>query len=352
MMILSSVTQKLKSPFALLLLAAVLAAGASWVAYAYLQQRETAIKAELAARGRTRTAPKVEVAVPKVNAAAGTVVNGATFVLREVEADLVYPDSVLAADVASVEGQKLARPVLRGRPLRLSDLVAPEIRDVSSILPSGQRALTIDIDNVNSIAQSLRPNNRVDIFLLNKGVARAGVAEEGGEHALEQATLYMQDVVVLATGSDFHDVSKADAGGTSKMVSPGEAQGREPSFDSVTLLVSPAQAARLMLGQKLGSFRLALRGSMDHAPIAMTPLRGSDVLPATGARRGNGIELIAGGRGEKLVSQLAVSPLQQMMSNAVLLQQRAAAGLPARDANGNDLAASLSTTPTPRSMPK
>ncbi|UUZ50477.1 hypothetical protein LP420_11825 [Massilia sp. B-10] len=54
---------------------------------------------------------------------------------RKVEADLVYPDTVLAADFAALEGAKLARPVLRGRPLRLTDLVVPEVKDVSSILP-------------------------------------------------------------------------------------------------------------------------------------------------------------------------------------------------------------------------
>ncbi|UUZ55955.1 RcpC/CpaB family pilus assembly protein [Massilia sp. H-1] len=133
------------------------------------------MKAEIAAKGRANVVERVAVAVPTADVPVGTVVNQTNFVARKVEADLVYPDTVLAADFAALEGAKLARPVLRGRPLRLTDLVVPEVKDVSSILPAaGRRAMTIDIDNVNSIAQTLRPNNRIDLFLMTKSTGTGG----------------------------------------------------------------------------------------------------------------------------------------------------------------------------------
>jgi len=304
---------KLKSPLVLLVIAALMAGLVAWIAYYYLQQREAAMKAEIAAKGKSQNRPHVNVAVPMANAPPGTVLNQSTFVSRPVEQDLVYPDTVLAADFPSMEGLKLARPVLRGRPLRLSDLVAPEIRDVAAILPAGQRAMTIEIDNVNSIAQTLRPNHHIDLFLMNKGARREGATEQG-EAGLDQATLFMQDMVVLATGTEFRDVSQGDEGAATRMTRPGDVPGKEKTYDTVTLLVTPKEAARLLVGQKMGSYRIALRGTKDRAPVALATLRGIDLLPGhAGNARNAGIEFIVGGSGNKLVGELAVPPSQDVL---------------------------------------
>lgn len=311
---------KFKSPLVLLLIAALMAGAVSWVAYYYLQQREAAMKAEIAAKGKLTHTPKVSVAVPIRDVGVGTVLNGASFVSRPIDEDLVYPDTILAADFPSMEGLKLARPVLHGRPVRMSDLVAPEIKDVAAILPAGRRAVTIEIDDINSIAQTLRPNHHIDLFLLSKGQKRDGGADDG-DAALEQATLYMQDVVVLATGTEFHDIRNGDAGAATKMVRPGEVPGKEKEFSTVTLLVTPGEAARLMVGQKMGSYRVTLRGTNDRSPVRLATLRGSDLLP--GARKGSnaGIEFIVGGAGsDKMVSQLSLAPSMQL---ARAMQQQA-----------------------------
>lgn len=304
---------KLKSPLVLLVIAAVMAGLVAWIAYYYLQQREVAMKEEISARGKERSRPMVNVAVPKLDASTGTVLNQENFVSRPVEADLVYPDTVLANDFPSMEGLKLARPVLHGRPVRLSDLVAPEVHDVAAILPSGQRAVTIEIDNVNSIAQTLRPNHHIDLFLMNKGTRRPG-SQEQGESNLDQATLFMQDLVVLATGTEFRDVSKTAEAATSKMARPGEVVGKEKDFDTVTLLVTPKEAARLLVGQKMGSFRVTLRGQTDRAPVELATVRGADMLPGGGDdARNAGIEFIVGGSAGKMVGELPVNPSQSML---------------------------------------
>lgn len=311
---------KLKSPLVLLLIAAIMAGAVAWAAYYYLQQKEAAMKAEIAAKGRANVVERVAVAVPTADVPVGTVVNQNNFVARKVEADLVYPDTVLAADFAALEGAKLARPVLRGRPLRLTDLVVPEVKDVSSILPPGRRAMTIDIDNVNSIAQTLRPNNRIDLFLMTKSTGTGGAGEAPDQ---EQATLYMQNMIVLATGTEFFDVNGAPAGAAEKMVRPGDVPGKETQYDSVTLLVTPLEAARLMVGQKMGSYRIVLRGAKDSDKVAMPTLRSSDFMPSALKGRDNGVEFIVGGKGDKMVSQMPTSPSQEMAARAA--RQRASA---------------------------
>lgn len=306
------VTRRLKNPLVLLLVAALLAGGAAWVTLQYLQKREAAMKEELAASGQAEAPRRVTVAVPLADAGVGTVLNLDNFVGRPVEEDLVYPDTVLADDFMAMQGMKLARPVLRGRPLRVTDLQVPEVRDVAAVLPAGRRALTIDIDNVNSIAQTLRPNHHIDIYLLSKPESPAAAGAGGGDASdkgREQVSLYMQDMVVLATGTEFADVARSDGPALEKMVRPGEIEGRrDGDYDTVTLLVTPAQAARLMVGQKLGSYRVVLRGEQDRTRIAHHTLSGADVMGSGMRARDAGIEFIVGGGSDKLISELAQAP--------------------------------------------
>lgn len=321
---------KLTSPLVLLLLAALLAGGVAWVAYAYLQQREAVIKNELTAKSRQKETPRVSVVVPKADAAIHTVLNNNSFVSRSVDEDLVYPDAIRASDFPSIEGQKLARPVLRGRPVRLSDLQVPEINDVAAVVPAGRRAMTIDIDNLNSIAQTLRPNHHVDIFLVSKAPKSEGHQGEADDRLREQASLFMQNMVVLATGKEFADVS-GNGERLSSMVRPGEVAGagdRERNFNSITLLVSPQEAARLLVGQKLGSFRLMLRGQKDQDPLQLATTLGADVLPRE-AHKGSAqsVDMIVGGRGANMVTKLpgsfvaSASPAASMPGFAALPSQ-------------------------------
>lgn len=320
----ASPLQRLKSPWVLLVLAAALAGLVAYIAYVYLQQREQSIKDEVAARTTRNQTPKVSVVVPREDARVGSVVDPAMFVSRQIDQDLVYPDTVTAGDFSEVRGQRLARPVLRGRPLRITDLQTPEVTDVASVLPAGTRAVTIEIDSVNSIAQTLRPGHRVDVFLLSK--ADQPRDSEVTEQALNQVTLFMQNLSVLATGQEFADIASGDAERTSKMVPPGAVEGaRDKGFDTITLLVSPSEAARLLVGQKMGSFRVALRGTKDESAVALRALTGGDVMPPSGKPRAGGIEFIVGGKNG---GNAALTPTLLPMG-VLSLARGAAAALPA-----------------------
>ena len=148
---------------------------------------------------------------------------------------------------------------------------------------------------MNSIAQTLRPGNFVDIFLISKAMKPKD--SDTPDEALQQAGLFMQNMQVLATGQEFRDL-RTDNAVSEKMVRPGDVQGAEKtSFDTVTLLVSIQQAAKLLVGQKMGSYRVALRGAKDNTSIEMVSVRSGDFLPASSKRRDAGVEFIVGGKG-------------------------------------------------------
>lgn len=289
-----SLLAKARSPWALLLVALLIAGGISFLTFRYLEGRELRIKQEAAAQAAGKRTPEVQVVVPVADAGIGTTVGPQTFAARSIPEDLLYQDTIKASDFEFFAGQKLAKALQQGRPLRISDLMAPEVRDVAAVVPSGKRAVTIAIDNLNSIAQTVRPGNLLDLFL----ISRAPKTVEGmPEEALDQASLFMQNMEVLAVGRDFND-PRLHEDLRQNMARPGDVQGADArDYDTVTLLVTPAQAAKLMVGQKMGSYRVALRGRNDDAAIQMSALKAGDFLPTPSKGGTDGIEFIVGGNG-------------------------------------------------------
>jgi pilus assembly protein CpaB len=288
----SGILSKLKSPWVLLLGATLLAAGVAYAAYLYLTQREARMKEDMLRRAASQQGPKTSVAVPRIDAKTGMPVELNVFVAREIDSDLVYPDTVTVKDFPNVRGQKLARDVMKGRPLRLSDLQAPEVKDVSGILPAGTRAVTIEIDDINSISQTLRAGHRIDVFLVAKVEPTKGV--EVPESARQQVSVFMQNLKVIAAGKEFQDIEAAQLQRTEKMVRPGEMRRQGEGFSTVTVLVTPKEAQRLLVGSKIGSYRVALRGKDDDATVSVAPLLAGDVMPGRNGRE-TGVEYIVGG---------------------------------------------------------
>jgi pilus assembly protein CpaB len=291
----------LKSPWVLLLGATLLAAGVAYGAFLYLGQRETRLKEEMLRRAANMQGPKAAVVVPRIDAAVGTALELDVFVARDIDADLVYPDTVAVKDFDSLRGQRLARPVQKGRPLRLSDLQVPEVKDVAGILPPGTRAVTIEIDDTNSIAQTLRAGHRVDVFLVSKFEPAKG--SEMPDSARQQVSLFIQNLKVLAAGREFQSVDPAQQRRADQMVRPGEVRREGQTFDTVTVLVTPAEAQRLLVGAKAGSYRIALRGKEDEAQIRVPPLLAGDVVPAA-PRPEPAVEIVMGGKAGGLTPAL------------------------------------------------
>ncbi|ACC73459.1 Flp pilus assembly protein CpaB [Paraburkholderia phymatum] len=277
----------------LLLLAAVLTAGAlTWFVYRYLGEREAHVRAEVAGKLALRG---IEVVVPRRDVPAGTPLSSDAFVSREIAADLVYDDMVRVDAFDAFRKAKLVRAVMHGRPLRTSDFDAPRGRDFSDMLPAGQRALTFEIDAVNSTASMLRPGNRVDMYW----VGTQAYASAGERKAVR---LLLPGVLVLATG---RSVNARDAGDVDEPASASR-------YDTVTMQVPAADAPRIVLAQKMGTLRLILRNAADDDDIAASPveLTEGDVFGAQLATRAASVEVIAGGgSGAATASVAQVAPM-------------------------------------------
>lgn len=254
--------QSLASNPWVLLVIAVLAAGllTFWVSR-FLEGREAALKARLAEEMNRQK--RVSVLVPVRDLPVGTAVGSDEFAARDVPADLVFDDVIRASEFDAVTDLKLVRAVARGRPVRRADLEALRARDFSDMLEVGKRALTIEIDSVNSAAKMLKPGNHIDLYLLTSGAAssKSMTGKPAGGDSEKTARLLLSNVVVIATGQD---VRARDLGEAfdQRAGQDGRAQDGQ-GYDSLTLSVSPEQAARISLAQKVGSLRAVLRNAAD-----------------------------------------------------------------------------------------
>ena len=229
----------------MMLLAAIgLALLATFLTTRYLASREASIAAEVTARTQ-KGGPRVAVAVPTRDMQIGMVLADNSVAAREVPSDLIYPNAILADDFDKYKGQALIRSVLKGRPLLKTDL-RPEVADFSGTLADGIRAITVDIDELNAVAHMVQPGNRVDLML-------AMQREEGGQTVVP----FMDRMKVLATGQRVVQESDEKTPGSRKT----------STYSTLTLEVTPAQAARLTLAQNIGKLRYVLRNEKDEGSV-------------------------------------------------------------------------------------
>ena len=105
--------------------------------------------------------------------------------------DFVEPGA--AVDIDSVVGQIAAVPIKKGEQILLNKLnhPGPETGIALQVAP-GKRAITISVDEIRAVAKLIRPGDRVDIY--------AAVDVGKGSNQRREVTLFMGDVVILATG--------------------------------------------------------------------------------------------------------------------------------------------------------
>lgn len=287
----------LANSWVLLFLAVLVAGGLTFLLYKYLNDRENKLKADIAAQ---TVRAGVQVVVPAYDVPVGTPLSSSVFVAREIPGDLVYEDMIRPDDFEKYRTSRLVKPVRRGLPLRAADIDALRGRDFSDVLPAGQRALTVEIDTVNSTALLLRPGNRVDLYWVGRGFR-----EDHASDDKKVAQLLMPDVLVLATGQDTRPRDAGEAAQQDPANANSSAMSRQQGmgYTTVTLQLPVDDVARVALAQKIGGLRLILRNTDDKGHDGPPLVQESDVFvdPTRGTlATGKGpaaqvVEVISGG---------------------------------------------------------
>jgi pilus assembly protein CpaB len=304
---------KVNKTWLMLAVAIVLSLLTTWLTLQYLKHKEESIEAEVSERAKQERGATVSVVVPTRDYPAGVVLEENMVAARPVPSDFVYDDAILASQFDSFKGQVLLRPVVRGKPLRKAD-VQEMFADFSDTLKVGKRAMTINVDEINSVSHMIEPGNLVDLMLVlpsageTVGAGTHGAGTGGGGPTVVP---FLDQVKVLATGQRItHDDPGA---GPEK---------RKISYSNVTLEVTPAQAARLTLATDLGKIRAILRNEKDKQDLDYDSINAGNLLEdvrerarraalakpkdaeADGFRRSTSsyVQYIIGGRGNNDIS--------------------------------------------------
>lgn len=239
----------------------------------HLIQRRMAQLEEEAHRGQQT----VNVVVAKRNMERGEPISSDAMAVRAVPREFVHADAVRPDQFGALERQRLAVPLKRGDVLLPIHSEGNGGQVFSATLKKGMRALTFEVDNVNSISGMLRPGDRIDLIYTARPV------EPGSSGSGDVTAPLMSNVPILAT--DQH-LSKRD-------------DGKERSFSTVTLEVTPYDADRIIVAKASGHLTALLRHPEDELANGTRALTAANI-----ASRGDGkaalgpsIEYIVGGSG-------------------------------------------------------
>ncbi len=127
---------------------------------------------------------------------------------------------------------------------------------LSTLIAPGMRATTIRVNDITGVAGFVLPGDRVDI-LLTRDPTGGGKRRAG---ANLQTDVFLQNMKVLAIAQDAN-----------------EDRNKPAVVKAVTLEVTPTQAQKLTLAQKLGSLSLALRHVNTVDAIAPQSVKARDL---------------------------------------------------------------------------
>lgn len=192
---------------------------------------------------RPREEAGVRVAIASANAGRGAVLT------REMIRIEYWPSNAVVSGLhdehADVVDRCVLHPIEAGEPIlefKLAPLQAGS--GLHSMIPSGMRAFTIKTTDTAGVAGFVLPGSRVDV-LLNMLERSSSSHKHGGGITI---TL-LQNVEVLAVAQ--------------QLEAPSENRVDLDELKSVTLLVTPHQAAKLNVAISKGTLHLALRNPQD-----------------------------------------------------------------------------------------
>ena len=193
-----------------------------------------------------KTEPMVDVVVPSQNLLRGDTVSESVMSVRKIPAQYVDTNSVTAESFDRAQGQRLDFDIDAGTALLWAHLEGGISPTFSGRVPDGFRALTVRVDEINSVSGFLQPQDRIDLLFTH------------GSGDKQRIRPLIENLTVIATGIQ----TMVDKSNFSS----------QRGFTTITVQVNPLEAKKITLAQQIGSLTAVLRNPEDTKAV------GSDVL--------------------------------------------------------------------------
>ncbi|MGE5247549.1 MAG: Flp pilus assembly protein CpaB [Verrucomicrobiota bacterium] len=201
-------------------------------------------------RDLRRESNPVDVVVASVSIPEGETFTDSNLARKAVPASGTGRRNVPAAEFELLLGASAKNPIAPGEPILWTDVQEPfDTEAFSKLIRPGRRALTVSADASSSFAGLLLPGDRVDIL--------AGSAET-------KNGIWVRDIPVIAVDRRHDRLARATDSGDAT---------------TLTLMVTPAEGARIAAAAASGKLHWFLRNPVDNG-VAAPRGRSGGTLPA------------------------------------------------------------------------
>ena len=198
------------------------------------------------------TETMVDVVVPNRAMMRGDIIANSDLSVRAMPLQYVDQHTVSSANYETAIGQRLDFDIDEGRALLWAHLEGGVSPTFSGTVPSGLRAMTVRVDEINSISGLLQPKDKIDLLF----------SHGNGEN--RQIFPLIENLNVIATGVQTL-VDKSGSASTR-------------SFNTITVQVSPGEAKHLALSQQVGKLTAILRNPDDESALNKEPITTDELL--------------------------------------------------------------------------
>jgi len=246
-------------------------AGAAYLAKDHIRREVSAEREQLQAQYQL-----VNVIVANADLSPGAVLTGQTVALRAVPKTFLHSEAVVSERWSETAGRVLARAIRSGETILQSHLAQGIGAGFSAQLPEGQRALTFPVDEEASISGMLAPGDRIDILFTTTS----------GNESVTVPLLFAVPVIATGLRTQANEHSLPD-------------KVHSAPFRTITVTVTPADAAKITLAQEAGRITVALRQPQDQTAIRIARITKHMLLrgdsPANASPPRPRIQIILGG---------------------------------------------------------
>ncbi len=194
----------------------------------------------------------VDVVVPNRAMMRGDIITNSDLSVRSMPLQYVDQHTVSSGNYETAIGQRLDFDIDEGRALLWAHLEGGISPTFSGTVPSGLRAMTVRVDEINSISGLLQPKDKIDLLF----------SHGSGEN--RQIYPLIENLNVIATGVQTL-VDKSGSASTR-------------SFNTITVQVSPSEAKHLALSQQVGKLTAILRNPDDESALNKEPITTDELL--------------------------------------------------------------------------
>lgn len=238
---------KSKTPITIFVLALLLGAAGVFTAQRYIEERVEFYRTQYDV-----TDTMVSVVVPGRALKRGDIVLADDLLVRQIPEQYVDSNSVTADTYGVAVGQRMDFDIDEGRPLLWAHLEGGLSPTFSGNLLVGLRAMTVRVDEVNSISGFLQPGDKVDLLMSHGSIGQ------------QQVLPLIERLEVIATG--VQTLTDKTYGGAPRQ------------FTTITVQVTPEEAQKITLAQQVGKLTAMLRHPDDESSLATSGLSVPELL--------------------------------------------------------------------------